>query len=599
MKRGNYLWIFIFIIIILIFVKAFVSTDMMVVSPINKTYNTNSIELNWSADEAVHWCAYSLDSGSNDTSIYSNNITQIFSLVNTTSLNAAFGLKIVGDYAYVGLYDNGDGLTIINISNKSNPVQLSSLINHVSMDYAWGIDVVGDYAYVAASRNDSLTIINVSNKSNPIQLSSFSNSSSLDWARDVQVIGDYAYVVSDGAVGSYGMSLTIINVSNKSNPVQISWLRNSSSMNAAIGVRVIGDYAYVVSDVSDSLTIINVSNKTNITQISSLSNSSSLNGALGIEVIGDYAYVASWEAASFTIINVSDKTNITQISSIANSSSLERAWNVQVIGDYAYVVSTGLWSPPTIFIDGTFTIIDISDKINPVQISSFANFTSMYTPRGGYVLGDYAYVASQQSSSLTILKINQLSNITLSSLSDGLHNVTLFCKNASEDLAQSNYTFFSVDVTAPTVSFSCSPTSVYTGDSIACSCSATDAIDGSPTLTYITNPLTSETGTFSTSCTATDDVNNSVSETLSYTVESAGGSSGNGGNGGSSGGNGIGSEELKKNNSFFENTTDEKTGESSEGIFNIIKNKKIDWLLLSLIIVLIILLIVFIRNRKF
>lgn len=79
------------------------------------------------------------------------------------------------------------------------------------------------------------------------------------------------------------------------------------------------------------------------------------------------------------------------------------------------------------------------------------------------------------------------------------------------------------DTTNPTITFSCSPTSVTTGETIICSCSATDAIDSSPTVSYTINPSTSSTGTYTTTCTATDDAGNSASSSISYTCSGSGG----------------------------------------------------------------------------
>jgi len=83
-----------------------------------------------------------------------------------------------------------------------------------------------------------------------------------------------------------------------------------------------------------------------------------------------------------------------------------------------------------------------------------------------------------------------------------------------------------LDTTAPSISFSCSPTSVTIGETITCSCSATDDTDSDPTVSYTTNPLTSSAGTFTTECTAEDDAGNSASSSISYTVSRTSGGSG-------------------------------------------------------------------------
>jgi len=86
----------------------------------------------------------------------------------------------------------------------------------------------------------------------------------------------------------------------------------------------------------------------------------------------------------------------------------------------------------------------------------------------------------------------------------------------------SNWTI-NVDTTAPTITFSCSPISVRAGGTIICSCSATDDIDSSPSVSYTVNPSTLSTGTYTTTCTATDDAGNSASSSISYTVNPLGG----------------------------------------------------------------------------
>ena len=96
---------------------------------------------------------------------------------------------------------------------------------------------------------------------------------------------------------------------------------------------------------------------------------------------------------------------------------------------------------------------------------------------------------------------------------------------ANDSLGNENSSslIFTVDTTAPVISFSCDKTSAYAGDVITCSCSATDNVDSGPSVSYTTNPSTSNTGTHTTTCTATDDTGNSATSSISYTVNSRGG----------------------------------------------------------------------------
>ena len=102
------------------------------------------------------------------------------------------------------------------------------------------------------------------------------------------------------------------------------------------------------------------------------------------------------------------------------------------------------------------------------------------------------------------------------------YNVT-----ANDSATRSNSTStrtFYLDGTNPTVSHSCSPTSVIARGTITCSCSGADNL-GVDTTSYTANPSTSSTGTFSTGCTVTDYAGNSISSSVSYTVTSSGGGS--------------------------------------------------------------------------
>jgi hypothetical protein len=76
---------------------------------------------------------------------------------------------------------------------------------------------------------------------------------------------------------------------------------------------------------------------------------------------------------------------------------------------------------------------------------------------------------------------------------------------------------------APTISFACSPITAIIGETITCSCSATDDVDSSPNVSYTANPSTTEVGTFTTTCTATDDSENSAASSVTYHVTSSGG----------------------------------------------------------------------------
>lgn len=74
-----------------------------------------------------------------------------------------------------------------------------------------------------------------------------------------------------------------------------------------------------------------------------------------------------------------------------------------------------------------------------------------------------------------------------------------------------------IDSVAPNVTASCDSTTYVTGESIYCTCSIADNVDSSPNWTQSTYS-TDEPGTFTYSCTASDNVPYSTSSSFTYTV---------------------------------------------------------------------------------
>ncbi|MBS3066493.1 hypothetical protein J4205_01595 [Candidatus Pacearchaeota archaeon] len=85
------------------------------------------------------------------------------------------------------------------------------------------------------------------------------------------------------------------------------------------------------------------------------------------------------------------------------------------------------------------------------------------------------------------------------------------------------------DNVAPSVSFSCTPTKVNSGDIVTCSCSGS-ATSGVNSTSFTATPSTSSTGTYTQTCQVASKSGVSNTATASYTIElSGGGSSGGGG----------------------------------------------------------------------
>jgi hypothetical protein len=77
-----------------------------------------------------------------------------------------------------------------------------------------------------------------------------------------------------------------------------------------------------------------------------------------------------------------------------------------------------------------------------------------------------------------------------------------------------------VDTTAPSLSYTCSPSEVSQGSTTTCTCSGTDAVSGVNTsnYSYTASPSTSDTGAYTLTCTGNDNAGNDASAQVTYNV---------------------------------------------------------------------------------
>ena len=177
---------------------------------------------------------------------------------------------------------------------------------------------------------------------------------------------------------------------------------------------------------------------------------------------------------------------------------------------------------------------------NPINVKNASSGTVVFDLKcsDGYGVGTMqlwgnwsgAWAVNSTNSSISN---NTFSNITLS-LSDGTYLWGVYCNDSegNSDWTGTNRTLI-VDTTNPTASASCTATDVRAGDSITCTCAASDVTSGVSSSTASTTVDTSSlSGSQTYTCSVTDYSGNSASSIATYSVSSGGGSSG--GSGGSS-----------------------------------------------------------------
>lgn len=266
------------------------------------------------------------------------------------------GVKVSGNYAYCIL---PNGLVIIDISNKNNPVKVSELFMTGRGD---DIFVSGNYAYIG-SYGKGLQVVNISNPRTPVLVGicELSGSSS-----GVYVSGNYCYIAA------FGDGLRVVNISNPSAP----FLTGSyDTPGYASAVYVSSNYAYV-ADYNNGLQIINVGNPSAPILAG---NYDTPGQAQKVEVSGNYAYVADSDSG-LQIINISTPTAPTLTGSYAGAYAIR----VSVSGNYAYVI------------DATGAGLRVINISNPAAPSLSGSINRSNSPNSIFVNENYAYVGLSQ-----------------------------------------------------------------------------------------------------------------------------------------------------------------------------------------------------------
>ena len=135
---------------------------------------------------------------------------------------------------------------------------------------------------------------------------------------------------------------------------------------------------------------------------------------------------------------------------------------------------------------------------------------------------------NQTNSSATEVSTASLS-FSFTGLADGNYTVNATAYDNYNNSNSSVSRVFYMDSAAPSAVITCTPSSVNTGGVVTCSCTGSDTFSGVANTSFTVNPSTAQTGTFTTSCTATDYASNQGSGSFQYTVEGGRTAAGGGG----------------------------------------------------------------------
>lgn len=166
-------------------------------------------------------------------------------------------------------------------------------------------------------------------------------------------------------------------------------------------LKVVGNYAYVVSEDDDAFVIINISTPSSPTKVASLVGAGNagnyLGGACSVAVSGNYAYVAAPDDNCITVIDISTPASPTRVHRWADSHLSNAPQKVVVSGNYIYV--------------GTLANFVIGDITTPTSIS-YVDYYSVLGITSIALDGNAAFIGGTHG--IYCLNISTPSDITFS-----------------------------------------------------------------------------------------------------------------------------------------------------------------------------------------
>jgi hypothetical protein len=266
------------------------------------------------------------------------------------------GLHINDGRAFT-LGQEGFGLTIVDVSNPSEPAFLSRFNARYSLRFPAGVTTWRNYAYVTERRRSA--IVDFGNVAEP-------NSVSVvpvpETARAIQARSGYAYVTADNA-GFFVMDV--------SDPAAVTVEGSVEMPGFSYGVALDGNHAYLANS-EYGLKIINIADPSAPTLISSLKTP---DNAYGVAVGGNHAYIADGESG-LQIVDVSDPASPAIVGNLVLGGFVN---SVALSGNVAYVTDE----------DFGLHKVDISDPTHPVLVASF---DTPGEPTDVAVVGEYVIV---------------------------------------------------------------------------------------------------------------------------------------------------------------------------------------------------------------
>lgn len=206
-------------------------------------------------------------------------------------------IVVEGNYLY--FVKGSAGLKIVDITDLTNPVLTSTFMGNASEGYFQDVNINGNLAYIPDSDGGFLRIVNISDRSNPVEVSSLNIPDSN--FNSIAISTNYAYLVNDGTNDTNKM-LLIVDITDPEDPVLLNPFPIPSNPNTGgpRDIQVISNLAFV-SQGYGGVVVINISNPNAPIEVGRYTkyNASGYSTNSSVQVYGDKVYLADGKSGLY------------------------------------------------------------------------------------------------------------------------------------------------------------------------------------------------------------------------------------------------------------------------------------------------------------
>ncbi len=315
----------------------------------------------------------------------------------STYLNSPRSIKVQGDYAYV-VSNTDDALTIIDVSDPTNPTIVGDLQDNTTLDGARYVEVVGDYAFISAISASRIVSVDISDKTNPFIVDSIVPSTFSLW--DFNIDGNYLYIAPN--TGAY--CFVTLDISDPTNLNEISVLQdpNGKFCQGTIAIYVEDGSAYTngTSGVTgEYFTVADVSDPFNPTFVGNMATDPTYSdmNCQDFHKAGDYVFCTSWKRNSVISIDVSNPQSPVVADEFQDGILMDTAVYTEAVGHYTLIGAYG---------SDYLTILDTSDP-NNIQVAKSIQDNLYLNQIYDFEFNDgYVYVPAKDSNLVSIYNLN-------------------------------------------------------------------------------------------------------------------------------------------------------------------------------------------------